>query len=152
MLKDRRLRQPRMDHLVAQGAPAVRCSRCGDASVLNIEESRYSRLRRLLGPAFSSAAVKRVRPRMREDRPRVHRPLPPPTGACEFMSAFADRYPPQVMAEASSACPRRSTSKFADWGKAIATVLSYEDSPQRLAEIKEAGPGRPVRGGGPHRR
>jgi hypothetical protein len=103
--------------------------------VFAMEGPGHGRLRRLLSPAFSTAAVKRLRPRMREI---VHGLVDrfAADGACEFMSAFADHYPPQVMADLLG-LPEEEHEQFVAWGKAIATVLSYE-VPQKLAEIEAA--------------
>lgn len=135
MLKDRRLRQVGIDHLVAQGVTGGPLFEMWQRVVLSMEGPDHSRLRRLLSPAFSPAAVKRMRPRMREI---VHGLIDrfAADGACEFMSAFADRYPPQVMAELLG-LPEEEHERFAGWGKALAAVISYE-IPQKLAEIEAA--------------
>jgi len=135
MLKDRRLRQVGVDHLIAQGVTSGPLFEMWRRVVLNVEGADHSRLRRLLGPAFSSAAVKRLRPKMQEI---VHGLVDrfAADGACEFMSAFADHYPPLVMADLLG-LPEAEHERFVAWGKAIAAVLSYE-IPQRLAEIETA--------------
>jgi cytochrome P450 len=135
MLKDRRLRQVGIDHLVAQGVTGGPLFEMWRRVVLSMEGPDHSRLRRLLSPAFSTAAIKRLRPRMQEI---VHGLVDrfAADGACEFMSAFADHYPPRVMAELLG-LPEAEHERFVAWGKAIAAVLSYE-IPQRLAEIEAA--------------
>ncbi len=135
MLKDRRLRQAGIDHLVAQGVTGGPLFEMWRRVVLSMEGPGHSRLRRLLGPAFNSAAVERLRPRMREI---VHGLVNrfAADGACDFMSAFADHYPPQVMADLLG-LPEAEHERFVAWGKAIAGVLSYE-VPQKLAEIEAA--------------
>lgn len=66
--------------------------------VFTMEGPGHGRLRRLLNPAFITAAVNRLRPRMREI---VHGLVDrfAADGVCEFVSAFADHYPPHVMAQ-----------------------------------------------------
>ncbi|HEX4416567.1 MAG TPA: cytochrome P450 [Kofleriaceae bacterium] len=135
LLKDRRLRQVGMDHLIAQGVTGGPLFEMWRRFVFAMEGSGHGRLRRLLSPAFSTAAVKRLRPRMQEivhglvDRFASH-------GECEFMSAFADHYSPQVMAELIG-LPPETHERFVAWGKTIGSVLSYE-VPQKLAEIEAA--------------
>jgi cytochrome P450 len=135
MLKDRRLRQVGIDHLLAQGVTSGPLFEMWRRFVLNVEGPDHGRLRRLFGPAFSTAAVDRLRPRMREV---VHGLVDQfaTDGACEFMSAFADHYPPLVMAELLG-LPEAEHEQFVAWGKAIAHVLSYE-VPQKLTEIEAA--------------
>jgi cytochrome P450 len=135
MLKDRRLRQVGIDHLIAQGVTGGPLFEMWRRFVLNVEGPGHGRLRRLLTPAFSTAAIKRLQPRMREI---VHGLVNrfAAEGACEFMSAFADHYPSQVMAELLG-FPEEEHEQFVAWGKAIAGVLSYE-VPQKLAEIEAA--------------
>jgi cytochrome P450 len=135
MLKDRRLRQVGMDHLVAQGITGGPLFEMWRRFVVTMEGPGHDRLRRLLSPAFNTTAVKRLRPRMREI---VHGLVDrfAADGACEFMSAFADHYPPLVMADLLG-LPGEDHERFVAWGKAIAAVLSYE-VPQKLAEIEAA--------------
>src|SRR5262249_32030427 len=66
MLKDRRLRRVGMDPLIAQGVPGGPLFEMCRRFVLNNEGPSHDRLRRLLSPAFSTAAIRRLRPRMRE--------------------------------------------------------------------------------------
>jgi cytochrome P450 len=135
MLKDRRLRQVGPDHLIAQGITAGPLFEMWKRFVLGIEGADHARLRRLFLPAFSSAAVDRLRPRMRTI---VHALVDrfAAAGACEFMAAFADHYPPQVMA-ALLGLPEDKHDQFVDWGKSLAHIISLE-VPAKLAEIETA--------------
>jgi hypothetical protein len=135
LLKDRRLRQVGIDHLIAQGITSGPLFEMWRRLVLNVEGPSHGRLRRLLSPAFSATAIKRLQPRMREI---VHGLIDrfAADGACEFMSAFADHYPSQVMADLLG-LPEDEHERFVAWGKSIAAVLSYA-VPQKLAEIEAA--------------
>jgi cytochrome P450 len=135
MLKDRRLRQVGRDHFLAQGVTSGPVFEMWWRFVLNMEGPDHDRLRRLFSPAFSTAAIKRLRPRMREI---VHGLVDrfAADGTCEFMSAFADHYPSQVMAELIG-LPEENHEQFVAWGKAIANVNSYEVA-QKHAEIEAA--------------
>lgn len=135
ILKDRRLRQMGIDQLTVQGITSGTLFEMWRRFVFAMEGPGHGRLRRLLGPAFSPAAVHRLRPRMQEI---VHGLIDrfAADGACEFMSAFADHYPPRVMAELLG-LPAEEHEQFVAWGKALASILSYE-VPQKLAEIEAA--------------
>jgi hypothetical protein len=135
MLKDRRLRQLGMDNLIAQGITGGPLFEMWRRFVFTMEGPGHDRLRRLLSPAFSTTAVNRLRPRMREI---VHGLVDrfAADGACEFVSAFADHYPPHVMAELIG-LPEGEHERFVAWGKVIANILSYEVA-QKLAEIEAA--------------
>jgi len=135
LLKDRRLRQVGVDHLRAQGVSAGPLFEMWRRFLLNVEGPGRDRLRRLLAPAFTVAAVNRLRPRMREI---VHGLIDrfAADGACEFMSAFADHYPPRVMAELIG-LPEAEHEQFVAWGKALASIIGYQ-VPQHLTEIEAA--------------
>jgi cytochrome P450 len=135
MMKDRRLRQVGVDHLIAQGITSGPLFEMWGRFVLNVEGPDHARLRRLFAPAFTTAAIDRLRPRMREI---VHALIDQfaADGACEFMAAFADHYPPLVMAELLG-LPPQEHEQFVAWGKAIADVLGY-GVPQKLPAIEAA--------------
>lgn len=135
MMKDRRLRQAGPDHLIAQGVTGGPLFEMWRRFLLNVEGPVHARQRRILLPAFSSGAVNRLRPRMREI---VHGLVDQfaADGACEFVSAFADHYPPRVMATLLG-LPDDKHQQFVDWGKALALIISL-DVPARLAEIEAA--------------
>jgi cytochrome P450 len=59
-----------------------------------------------------------------------------PTGQCEFMVAFADRYPIQVICHLLGV-PREDHELFARWGDALTYVLSLELS-MHLDEVNDA--------------
>jgi cytochrome P450 len=91
--------------------------------ILNIEGDRHNRLRRLVSRAFTPNAVDELRPRMRTI---VHDLVDTfaPAGACEFMGAFADRYPPRVMSELLG-IPEEDQPQFLEWGKTLGLTISY---------------------------
>ena len=93
ILRDRRFRQAGADHLADQGITDGPLAEMWRDVILNIEGDRHNRLRRLVSRAFTPNAVDELRPRMREI---VHDLVDTfaPAGACEFMGAFADHYPP----------------------------------------------------------
>lgn len=98
LLADRRVRWGGVESLAAQGiteGPAVDWI----GSVLpSVEGPDHDRLRRLVGRAFTRAAVDRLRPAMRAAAEELITPLAA-AGACEFMADFADRYPATILGE-----------------------------------------------------
>ena len=123
LLRDRRFRQVGMDHLAAQGVTEGRIAEMWGAIVLNVEGADHTRLRRLVGAAFTKGLVDRLRPRMRH---LVHQIVDTfaPLGQCEFMSAFADRYPPRVMFDLLG-IPSGDQERFLQWGKDLAPIISF---------------------------
>jgi cytochrome P450 len=123
ILHDKRFRQASADHLRDQGITDGPVAEMWRDIILNIEGERHNRLRRLVSKAFTPNTVDELRPRMRSivhdliDR-FVH------AGACEFMGAFADHYPPQVMAELLD-LPAEEQLPFLEWGKTLGWTISY---------------------------
>jgi cytochrome P450 len=123
ILRDRRFRQASADHLADQGITDGPVADMWRDMVLNVEGERHGRLRRLVSQAFTPMAVDELRAWMRAvvgdlvDRFA-------PAGACEFMGAFADRYPPQVMFDLLG-LPEEEAPQFLEWGKTLALTLSY---------------------------
>jgi hypothetical protein len=123
ILHDKRFLQASVDHFAEQGITEGPLAEMWADMILNIEGERHGRLRRLVARAFTPNAVDQLRPRMREI---VHEILDDvaPTGACEFMAAFADRYPPQVMFDLLD-IPEGDHAQFVEWGKVLALTISY---------------------------
>jgi cytochrome P450 len=131
ILHDRRFRQASADHLAEQGVTDGPLAEMWRDVILNIEGERHNRLRRLVCKAFTPTAVDELRPRMRAI---VHDLVDTfaPTGACEFMGAFADHYPPRVMFDLLG-LPEEEQAQFLEWGKTLAWTISYS-----VAEHKDA--------------
>ncbi|MGH9011334.1 MAG: cytochrome P450 [Acidimicrobiia bacterium] len=124
ILRDRRFRQGGADHLADQGITDGPLAEMWRDVILNIHEGdRHNRLRRLVSQAFTPNAVDELRPRMRRI---VHDLVDTfaPAGACEFMGAFADHYPPQVMFDLLG-IPEEDHPQFLEWGKTLGLTLSY---------------------------
>jgi len=123
VLHDRRFRQASADHLADQGITDGPVAEMWRDMILNIEGDRHGRLRRLVSQAFTPMAVDELRPRMRAI---VHDLVDgfAPAGGCEFMGAFADRYPPQVMFDLLG-IPEEEHGQFLEWGKTLALTISY---------------------------
>ncbi len=123
ILHDKRFRQAGADHLADQGITDGPLAEMWRDVILNIEGDRHNRLRRLVSRAFTPNAVDELRPRMRTI---VHDLVDTfaTAGECEFMAAFADRYPPQVMAELLG-IPEEEQPQFREWGKTLGLTISY---------------------------
>ena len=123
ILRDRRFCQAGADHLAEQGITDGPLADMWRDIILNIEGDRHGRLRRLVSQAFTPQAVDELRPRMRD---LVHGLVDTfaPAGACEFMAAFADHYPPRVMFDLLG-IPEEDHEQFLAWGKALALTLTY---------------------------
>ena len=135
ILRDRRFHQAGIDHLANQGITDGPVAEMWRDMILNIEGDRHGRLRRLVSQAFTPTAVDNLRPRMRAI---VHNLIDgcAPAGSCDFMAAFADRYPPQVMF-ALLGIPEEDHGQFLDWGKTLALTLTYSVA-EHLAAIDAA--------------
>jgi cytochrome P450 len=123
ILRDRRFRQSSADHLADQGITDGPVADMWRDMILNVEGDRHGRLRRLVSQAFTPMAVDELRARMRAV---VHDLVDgfAPAGACEFMAAFADRYPPNVMFDLLG-ISEDEAEQFAEWGSTLALTLSY---------------------------
>ena len=123
ILRDKRFRQASADHLSDQGITDGPVAEMWREMILNIEGDRHGRLRRLVSQAFTPKAVDELRPRMRET---VHSLVDTfaPAGTCDFMAAFADRYPPRVMFDLLGIA-EEDHAQFLGWGKTLALTLTY---------------------------
>jgi cytochrome P450 len=123
ILHDKRFRQASVDHFADQGITEGPLADMWADMILNVEGERHGRLRRLVARAFTPTAVDQLRPRMREIVNDLVDGFAP-AGACEFMAAFADRYPPQVMFDLLD-IPEDDHEQFVEWGKVLALTISY---------------------------
>jgi len=123
ILHDRRFRQASPDHLADQGITDGPVAEMWRDMILNIEGDRHGRLRRLVSQAFTPMAVDQLRTRMREIVYRLVDGFAP-AGECDFMGAFADRYPPQVMDDLLG-IPDEDAQQFLEWGKTLALTITY---------------------------
>lgn len=123
-------------HLVRiQGVGEGRLHDMVSSSVIAIDGTDHTRLRRLVSRSFTPTAAARHRPAMRT---LVHELVDgfAATGRCEFVSEFADHYPVQVICEVLGV-PREDHADFARWGDALTFVLSLELG-SHLADVEHA--------------
>jgi cytochrome P450 len=135
LLRDRRLHQGSSEHLAAQGISTGPVAEMWRGSVLCADGDRHTRLRRLVGRAFTPGAVDRIRPAMRG---LVHELVDgfAADGQCEFMTAFANRYPPRVMFDLLGLGPEDHEA-FLGYGEAFSHLLSFSVA-EHEAEITAA--------------
>jgi cytochrome P450 len=135
LLRDRRLRPGNRENLAIQGITEGPLARWWDEILLNIEGADHSRLRRLVVGAFTALQVERLVPAMRRS---AHELLDAVAGQrrCEFIAAFADPYPLQVIC-ALLAIPERDTSAFAGWANDLGLAFGLA-VPQFLPRIEVA--------------
>ena len=125
MQNDRRLHHSGgTEHMVAQGITEGPVADMWARLVLNIEGPDHHRLRRLVNPAFTPTAVERLRERIRAIAEELVDDFAG-DGRCEFMSQFADLFPPRVMFHLLG-IPAAMQPDFLRWGQDIALLLSYD--------------------------
>ncbi len=135
LLRDRRLRQGGVESLAAQGLTAGPLADWMRLVILNIEGEQHARLRHLVSKAFTPRAVDALRPVMRAV---VHELIDgfAARGECEFMTAFADPYPSQIIC-ALLGIPRERYAQFHGWATDLGLAFSYAVA-EHLARIEAA--------------
>jgi cytochrome P450 len=123
LLTDRRLRSSVLEFLGIQGVFDGELRNRLSHSLLALEGDDHTRLRRLVGKAFTPRSVETFRPSMRSTLDNLLDPVVA-QGSCEFMSDIADHYPISVMCELLGV-PTEDHENFAAWNKAITWVLSF---------------------------
>jgi len=135
LLHDRRLTQGSVDHLAGQGITEGPLAETWSRVLITVDGERHLRLRRLVSKAFTPREVERLRSRMRGIVDELIDGFAP-LGACEFMDAFADRYPDRVMQDLLG-IPPAVRERFTEWGKQFALFLSFSVA-EHAAEMQAA--------------
>ena len=138
LLGDSRLRSSVLDLVVMQGVTDGPVHDLIAASIIVLDGPDHQRIRRLVSRSFTPKATEPHRPVMRAIAEELLAPIRD-VGRCEFMSAFADKYPIQVMCHLLG-IPREDHAQFAHWGDSLTHVLSL-DLASHLAEVTEASAG-----------
>jgi cytochrome P450 len=144
VIRREEVRQLLADPRLVSSIPAlVRLQGVGDgelhdmvsSSVIAVDGSDHTRLRRLVSHSFTPTAAGRHRPTMRA---LVNELVDGFAGAgrCEFVKDFADHYPVQVICEVLGV-PRADHDDFARWGDSLTFVLSLELG-AHIAEVEQA--------------
>jgi cytochrome P450 len=106
-------------------------------TILAMDGSDHTRLRRLVARSFTPRAADKHRATMRTSTHALVDSFAP--GRCEFIAEFADHYPIQVMCEVLGV-PRQDHRHFAQWGNALTHLLSL-DIGSHVDEIAHAAGG-----------
>jgi cytochrome P450 len=93
-------------------------------TILGMDGSDHTRLRRLVARSFTPRAADRHRATMRAFANELVDAFAP-RGRCEFVTEFAEHYPIEVMCEVLGV-PPEDHPLFARWGDALTYVLSLE--------------------------
>jgi len=135
LLRDHRLRPGTRETMALQGVTEGPVARWWQQSLLNIEGSDHTRLRRLVASAFTARQVERLVPAMHD---AAHGLLDQFGSAnrCEFVTSFADPYTLHIICELL-AIPDRDRPAFAGWANDLSLAFSLT-VPQFLPRIEAA--------------
>jgi cytochrome P450 len=134
LLRDRRLRQD-PETLAVQGVLEGPLAEWWRVIVLNLEGDSHRRLRRLVTKAFSQGNIEALRPAMRANAHELIDAFAS-RGECDFMEAFADRYPVRIICELLGV-PEEERDDFKEWADDIGLAFSFS-VPQYLDRIEAA--------------
>jgi cytochrome P450 len=110
-------------------------------SLLAIEGTEHSRLRRLVTSAFTPAAANRLRPFMRSTIGELVDAVSA-RGECDFVAEISDPYPIPIICQLLGA-PREDWQLFSRWATEIFRVFNQnlaEDLPAIQHALEELGP------------
>ena len=124
LLRDRSLHSSLLNLLRLQGLNDGPLFDMAASSLLGLEGEDHTRIRRLVSRSFTPRAADGHRAFMRQLVAQLLSEFVP-TGRCEFMRDFADRYPVQVIAHLMGV-PREDYPLFSRWGNSLTHLLSLE--------------------------
>ena len=124
LLSDPRLTSALGPFIAMQGVTEGPIHDMATSSLLGTDGEDHARIRRLVSRSFTPRSMERHRDAMRAiAADRIARFAG--DGQCEFMSAFADHFPAQVICHVLGV-PDEDHESFASWGDAITHSLSLE--------------------------
>jgi cytochrome P450 len=94
------------------------------SSLLAVDGPDHARIRRIVSRAFTPKTVAPYRPLMRRLATSLIDGFSA-AGRCEFMTAFAEHYPIEVMCHVIGVRPE-DHERFANWGNSLTHILSLE--------------------------
>jgi cytochrome P450 len=124
LLADPRLHSSLLDFVRLQGLVDGPIYEALATSILAVDGADHTRLRKLVSRGFTPRSVERLRPSMRALAEELAERFVP-AGQCEFMTAFADHYPIQLICELLGV-PRTDYALFGGWANALTWALSLE--------------------------
>jgi cytochrome P450 len=122
LLSDRRLRQGGVDALATHGIVSGPLHDWLTSILPNIEGADHTRLRRLVGKAFTRRAVDALRPLMRMVAEDLIDEFAG-AGRCEFMTQFADPFPARIICELIGV-PHEQQERFHGWANDLGLTFS----------------------------
>jgi cytochrome P450 len=105
-------------------------------NILHVNGDRHRRLRNLVNPAFTPRSADRWRPAMREYLARLWEPLAA-EGRCDFVAAFAKRYPSLTIATVMGA-PLDDAPRLYEWSNLIQRQFDPHSLMNQLDAIERA--------------
>src|SRR5450755_4414654 len=136
LLRERRLRQGLAERLARQGITDGPLAQWWRVMILNADGDEHLRLRRLVAKAFTPPAVERLRPFMRASANELIDSFVQ-RGECDFVAAFADRYPGQIICELLGVPAGTERERFAAWANDLGLAFGFEATVHR-ARIETA--------------
>lgn len=130
MLRDKRWHSAASKVMEMQGITDPTYLSRRRTSILSAEGDEHTRLRRLVGPAFSPRAADRLRPFMRHVVDRLVDRVAP-VGRCDFAIDVAEPYPIPIICELLGA-PKSDWKLFSRWATDILRIFNgnlQEDLP-----------------------
>jgi cytochrome P450 len=135
LLRDQRLRPGTPETLALQGVLEGPLADWWRVIMLNLEGDAHSRLRRLVSKAFSQRSIEALRPVMRANAHELIDAFAS-RGECDFMEAFADRYPIGIICEVLGV-PTVEQDDFQGWADDLGLAFSLS-VPQYRERIEAA--------------
>jgi cytochrome P450 len=129
LLRDARLRQGAHQWLALNGVSDGPLVDWWRLLILNVEGEEHTRLRRLVSKAFTPPAVERLRTSMRAAASELIDGLAA-RGECDFMEAFADPYPLDVICQLLD-IPPHARRRFHGWADDLGLAFSTQVAEQR---------------------
>lgn len=122
MLKDPRLHQGSAAVLAMRGVVDGPLVDWWKGTLLNIDGPEHTRMRRLVGPAFTPPSVERLRPFFRATAERLSDGFAT-DGTCEFAAAFSEPYPLEGICEMLG-IPHERRPNFYGWASDLGLIFS----------------------------
>jgi len=135
MLADPRLNSSLLPFVRLQGLSDGPIFELLSRALLSVDGEDHTRLRKLVSRAFTPRSVEMLRSSMRTLSAELVDGFAA-DGRCEFMTAFADRYPIQMICELLGV-PREDHERFGKWANGLTWLLSLEVG-TRMPEIEAA--------------
>jgi len=136
LLKDPRLHQGSAAVLAMRGVTSGPLVDWWKGTLLNIDGPEHTRMRRLVGTAFTPPSVERLRPHFRATAKRLIDAFPPPGEPIEFIRAFSEPYPLEGICEMLG-IPHERRPSFYGWASDLGLIFSQQIGDPAVRERAE---------------